>query len=107
MSILKKTMIILASCGLGCDQFVQTAGKKIPRYVVRLNIILFVAGIIITEGILCINDYDNGFAAVLYSCSVLLTFLSAALIYCSLVVKSHKIIDLFNYLENVVNSSNV
>lgn len=107
MSILKKTKMILARCGLGSEQFVQTAGKSIPRYVVRLSIILLMTGIIITEGILCIIDYANGFAAILYSFSILLTYLSATLIYGSLIVKSNKIIDLFNYLEKVTNSSNV
>lgn len=106
MSILEEAKIILTNCGLGCESIVQIAGRKIPRSVVRLSIICCVAGTVIMEGVLCVNGYDNGFAVTLYSFSILLTFLSGALIYSSLILKSHKIIELFNYLENVIHGSN-
>lgn len=104
MCIFTDTKTILINCGLGTDQFVQIAGTKIPRALIRLSVFSFPLIVCVIEIILCINA--DGIAAMLYSFSILLTCLSGVLIYASLTAKSNKIIELFDYLAVVFKTSN-
>lgn len=105
MCIFKDTKTILINCGLGTDQLVQVAGKRIPRSLIRLSVFSFPLIVCVIEIILCINGYADGFAQMLYSFSILLTYSSGVLIYATLTAKSNKIIELFNYLADVVQKS--
>lgn len=97
---------ILAESGLGTDQYVSIAGRKIPRSLIRFCIFTFLFVGTILEVVICVHRSADGYATILYPVSVVLTFLSGALIYASLLLKPTQIVELFNYLENAVNSSN-
>lgn len=96
----------LAFAGLGIAQFVQIAGKNVPRSLIR-NIITFVLLLATTlEGIVCMKGYALNLVAFLGPFCIWLCFFSTTLIYISLVFKTNRISDLFKYLENVVDTSN-
>lgn len=106
MQIFGETEIILSKCGLGQEQYVEIAGKKIPRSFIRLYILAFPVLCCVMELIICINGYANGFSTILHAFVMLLTFSSGALIYSSLAMKSNKIVEMFRYLKSVVETSN-
>lgn len=106
MQIFSKTENLLSKCGLGPDQYVDIAGKKIPRSFIRSYILTFPALCSAMELIICIKSYANGFSTMLHALVMLLTFSSGVLIYGSLTVKANKIVETFKYLKSVVKTSN-
>lgn len=107
MLIFKEAECIMAVSGLGTNKFVQIAGQHIPRLFVRLHILLFPILCSVMEIILCINGYANGFVTTLENLGFLLTYSSGILVYISLLAKSNAISAVFNYLESVINTSNL
>lgn len=106
MLIFKEAERIMAVSGLGITKFVQIAGQPIPRLLVRLNILLFPTLCCVMEIILCVSGYANGFVTTFDKLGLLLTFSSGILVYISLLAKSNEINTVFNYLEEMINSSN-
>lgn len=93
--------------GLGTHELVRMAGKDIPRSLIQLYLILFLTLVCILEGFLFIKFLSSSLMYSLLSFGILLTYLSAIVIYISLILKSKKIIRLLDYLESVLNTSNV
>lgn len=103
---LNEAEIVLIGAGLGTANFVQFAGVQIPRLLVRLFIFSLLILCCVLEGMVCVKFISYSVTACLWPFSVILTFSSIALIYGSLVIKSTEINALFNYLENVIRTSN-
>lgn len=92
--------------GLGTDQYVQFAGETILQKVVRISILSPLILCFVMEGIMCLQNYATDFVETLNAVGLFLTFLSASLIYGCLILKSKEIVELFNYLDGAVTSSN-
>lgn len=103
MKILPESRSYFANIGLGIDRAVQINGRSIPRILLRFVIVSALALTIILSAILCANGFDRGFAAILFPFYVILTYLSAIIVYTSLDEK--KIDQLLNYLQHVVETS--
>lgn len=107
MKLFKESEKSLALAGLGNAQFVQIAGKNLPRSLIRYAISFVLLLATTLEGIVCMQGYALSLVAFLGPFCIWLCFLSTALIYISLVFKTSKISDLFKYLESVVDTSNI
>lgn len=59
----------------------------------------------VMEGILCINAIGLTLPAVLWPFCMMVTFLSMAVIYIGLVCKTKQIIELFAYLDHLIEGS--
>lgn len=107
MKLYQDIELILANSGLGPNAFVRIVGKDIPRSLLRSSIFAFPALCSVLQGIICVNSLASGssYASILYAVCLLLTFLSALLIYSRLIINSDKIGELFAYLENLVSAS--
>lgn len=55
--------------------------------------------------IICLQNYRSDVALTLYAVVMFLSFLSAALVYSSLIMKSNEMIELLTNLETAINSS--
>lgn len=107
MKIFKEVEKSLTTVGLWTGQYVRIAGISVPRSFLRAFIFSFPTLCSLLVLVVCYNGIGNGFTTILYAVDVFLSFSSAAMIYSGLVAKSRKIIELFNYLENLVNQSNI
>lgn len=105
MDNLKETRINLAKCGLGSEEFVQIADKKIARSFIRSYKLALLTSCAVMEAFICLNIRAD-VATTLNIVVMLLTFSSGCLIYSCLIIKSNEIVELFNYLDSVVNTSN-
>lgn len=105
MKIFKAIEKHLANAGLGTSPYVQIAGVSVRRSWIRFIIFSFTALGSVLEGILCINGSGDSLAVGLWSLCMMLTFLSVAAIYISLVMKTKQINKLFIYLDNLIVAS--
>lgn len=105
MNNLQETRINLAKCGLGSEESVQIAGKRILRSFIRSYKLTLLTLCTVLEGFICLNIRAD-IATILNVIVMLLTFSSGCLIYSCLIIKSNEIVELINYLDRVVNSSN-
>lgn len=103
MIILPESRSYFANIGLGIDRTVQINGRSIPRMLIRVVIASALILTIILSAILCANSFERGFAAILFPFYVILTYLSAIIVYTSL--DGGKINQLLNYLQHVVETS--
>lgn len=103
MIILPESRSYFANIGLGIDRTVQINGRSIPRMLIRVVIVSALTLTIILSAILCANSFERGFAAILFPFYVILTYLSAIIVYTSL--DGGKIYQLLNYLQHVVETS--
>lgn len=107
MQILNAIEKILINSGLGTDPTVRIAGQNVPRSLIRFSIFSFPMLCGVLESILCIRNYTVSLTACFWSFSIILSFVSAGMIYARLVIKAGQINDLFNFMEDVINTSNV
>lgn len=98
--------MFLINRGLGTDRVVQFAGQNIPQTIMRLSVLSPLLLCCVVEGIMCMQSYTIGYVKTLNAVGMLLTFVSASLIYSCLILKSKEIVELFNYLDDVIISSN-
>lgn len=103
MIILPESRSYFANIGLGINRTVQINGRSIPRMLIRVVIASALILTIILSAILCANSFERGFAAILFPFYVILTYLSAIIVYTSL--DGGKINQLLNYLQHVVETS--
>lgn len=107
MQILSEIEIILKKAGLGTGPFVRIAGQYVPRSFVRISIFSFPMLCGVLESILCIRNYTISLTACFWSFSIILSFVSVAMIYARLMMKAGQINELFSFMEDVINTSNV
>lgn len=107
MEILTESKRILAYAGLGIDAYVQIGNKTIPRALIRYFIIFILVLAISLHMILCLNNYTKGLIVISVPIGASLTCLSIILIYIDLVLTTEHILQLFNYLQDVINKSRV
>lgn len=106
MKILSENRRIVSYVGLGADNRVRIFGNSISRHIVG---ILFGCALllgILLSGLLILRKYSDGPTAVLYPFCLLLSFVSSTLVYTSLMQKRAQIVELFDYLQVVVDQSN-
>lgn len=106
MSIFKENETSFIYWGLGTDQFVQIAGRNVPRSLIRFYIVLFSSLICVWEAVLGLMFLRSSLVDCLSSFVCLLGFFPVITIYLSLIMQTNEINELFSYLEDVINTSN-
>lgn len=106
MKTIKEFQLFLINRGLGTDHFVQFAGHNIVQIIMRLSILSPLLVCCVMELMMCLRSYNIDYVKTLNTFGLLLTFLSGFLIYTCLIIKSKEIVELFNYLDSLIVSSN-
>lgn len=105
MKFFEESEKILLNVGLGTGQFVQVIGKDVPRLLLRFGISSALALCVSVECLFCIKYFAINLVGSLWAFCLVIIFLSALIIFISLIFKTIRINELFDYLENVVKTS--
>lgn len=103
MNIFDGRRSFLAAVGLGVDQSTHIFGIKMSRKFIQFSVTSALILAVIIQSALCIIGYSQGFAAILLPFDMILTYLSAIVVYMSL--NPENINKLLDCLQNVIDIS--
>lgn len=102
MKILEECKRFLSYGGLGTEQFVNIGKERLPRWIIRAMLTFTHVLMNWMQAIILVNNYKLGLHAILLSIHCLLNYVVKCAVYWALVWKVNKIVDLFYYIEIVV-----
>lgn len=106
MKILGECKAILLVLGFSTQKYIRMINLNIPRLFVRCIIIITLA-LMVLCGIVCARqNIQHGLTSILTPAGTALSFFAQIIIYVSLLMKMHEIINLLDYLEHVLNKRN-
>lgn len=103
MKIFAEIQRNLGNAGIGTSLSVRIAGISFPRSFVRFIIFGFIVLMGIMQGILCVYAVSVALAEVLWPLCVMVTFLSVAVIYIGLVIKTEQINEIFAFMSHIID----
>lgn len=102
MKILETSETLLTAAGLGIAPTVTIAGLPIPR---RLVCISSMAICCLLQVPIFAKNHGRGLGDLLMPIHLALTYLTALLVYTSRALKATQLIELFEYLRDVIDQS--
>lgn len=102
-NIFDERRLFLATVGLGVEYSTHICGIRMSRKFIRLIVTFSLILAVITQSVLCINGFSQGFAAILFPFDMILTYLSVIIVYMSL--NPEKVNNLLDYLQSIIDIS--
>lgn len=105
MAILMKSREILHFAGLSTDQHFHIFGIKIPRSFIRILLGFSLLLCSLSQYYICHRNYAVGLETILMPITCMATYSIAMAIYICLIIKTNKIAALYDYLQQIVDKS--
>lgn len=103
MKTLAEVKRLSALIGLNKEKFIQIFGIQIPREFICNFIVCSLVTGAISEILVYVNNRHGGIDSILAHLYIVVSVTSSVIIYLCLVRKNDEIMELFDYLEMVVN----
>lgn len=104
MRILGMSRLCLLYIGLGSQSYVPIFGYNVPRALIRLFVILAQISFATLQFLVGREKCNEGLYAILFPMHLMVLFTMKALIYGVLIVKTNRITELIDYLQEVVTT---
>lgn len=98
-----KTCLLIV--GLSSDKFVPIGGYNVPRSLVRFIVVLGQLSFAAMQIIILIRNLKLGLYAILFPVHVILLFFMKVSIYVVLMIKTDRITELIDYMQDVIDKS--
>lgn len=103
--MLRESKQVLGYVGLGTDAFVRINGKLVRRICIRCGILAMLVLCVAFQCALCMQKNIYDLHSILLPFVTALTCVSMILTYISLVLKTERIKELFDYVQHLIDKS--